>query len=105
MAYLSSSVITGEGDRALARWKGRLHWRFSWCLPIFSMARAPSTMHRFARMVPLPRYRGADKRSHSRDAGAPEACPSVRKKAAKPSVRRQGNESFAFFAMTDGKDE
>jgi hypothetical protein len=58
--------MAGRGDRALARWAGRLHRRVSLRRRNFFKARAPSTM---LRMVPLPHYRGGGcKRSHSRDA-------------------------------------
>src|ERR1700728_3485728 len=53
--FASRPAIAGRGDRALARWAGRLIQRFSWRFRIFLIARAPSTM---LRMVPLLRYRG-----------------------------------------------
>ena len=57
---LSAPAIAGEGGPREAWWRGRLTRRFVVVERIFDEARAPSTIRSLrARMVPLPRYRGA----------------------------------------------
>ncbi len=59
---LSSPVQTGEGDRALARWKGRLTQRFIVVEREIVEADAPSTILRAARYEwsPFPAIAGQD---------------------------------------------
>ncbi len=94
-ASSSCPAIAGKGDRALARWKGRLTRRSIFVAKDFVTARAPSTMLRFARMVPLPRYRGGGCIvPRSRDADASEFCRHATVRSpSKLSLRKEGRRS------------